>query len=185
MACSSAGQAQPDPSQPTSQPAGPGALVEPGPSPSPPEGFSVMTVSGVYPTDVGNVVILTDREGTVLVPIWIGSAEAFVIALRLSGEGFERPLTHDLTDAIIRELGGELVEVRIDSLQGSTFVATVRIRQDDRMVMLDARASDSIALALGHQAPIYVSHRVLAETGIAPGMLDLAAPPGQAEGISL
>ena len=138
-----------------------------------------MLVYTVMPAEQGNVVLLSDLGETVFVPIFIGDSEALVISLRLTDQAFVRPLTHDLLDAVLRELGAELVEVRIDSLQDSAFVATVQIRRDSSLIMLDSRASDGIALALGNEAPIYVSRDVIAETGLLASdlwLLDPTAP---------
>lgn len=138
-----------------------------------PTGFEAMHVADVLNTEDGPVVVLADAGENVLLPIWIGTAEALAIALRLDGQAFERPLTHDLVDAMLRELGAELVAVRIDSMDESTFVATLELRDGDRLFLLDSRASDSIAIALSNDAPIFVSHRVIIEAAF-PGDLDPA-----------
>lgn len=130
------------------------------------DGYVEMGVADVLSTDSGPVVVLVDPTNSLLLPIWIGSTEALVIALRLDGQAFDRPLTHDLVDALLRELGGELISVKIDNVQGSTFVATLEIRAGDRMFLLDSRASDSIAMALGQGIPIYVANRVLIDSAI-------------------
>jgi bifunctional DNase/RNase len=124
-----------------------------------PDGFVEMTVAGVVPIEEGAAVLL--KTGESLVPIFIGTNEAIAIELRLEHKKFPRPLTHDLFDDVLRGLGGELLRVQITTVKDSTFVATVYIRQDKRVVGFDARASDSIALALGNGAPIYVARSVV------------------------
>ena len=151
---------------------GPALVVVP--DASAPAGFVEMYVAEVLSTESGPVVVLADPAEGTLLPIWIGTSEAFAIALRLDGRAFERPLTHDLVDALIRELGAELVQVRIDGVQATAYVATLEIRDGERVFLLDSRASDSIALALSHDAPIFVSDRVLMEGGIPLDLLDTA-----------
>jgi hypothetical protein len=87
------------------------------------------------------------------------------IQLRLERRRFERPLTHDLLDTMIRELGGEVVKVHVDDLKSNTFVATLFIKKGERTLQIDARPSDSIALAVGNRVPVFVSRRVLERAG--------------------
>lgn len=131
-----------------------------------PHGFLEMTVAGVMPTDQGQAVILTDDEKKSFLPIWIGGTEALSIQLRLERRRFERPLTHDLLDAVLKELGGELIKVHIDDLKSSTFTATLFLKRGDKIIELDARPSDSIALAIGAKVPIYVAKRVVDSAGM-------------------
>lgn len=132
-----------------------------------PEGFQQMTVLGVVPSDGGGTVMLTDTAETVVMPIGVGPSEALSIHLRLERRRYERPLTHDLMDVMMRELGGTLVQVRIDDLRSQVYVATLYIEQDDKTVKMDSRASDAIALALGAQIPIYFADTVV-EAGSIP-----------------
>lgn len=125
-----------------------------------------LTVVGVGRTSEGAAVLLGDAAHETVLPILIGGTEALSIALRAEGRRFERPLTHDLLEAVMRELGGRLLRVRIDDVRGDTFVATIFVRQAERTVELDARPSDAIALALGNGAPILVSRRLLERAGV-------------------
>ncbi len=141
-----------------------------GPAPSalkPPAGFIEMTVVGVMENKGAHVVVLKDKDGTLL-PIWIGDSEAFAIQLRLGRQRFQRPLTHDLLDKIMHELGGVLVKVQVDDLKNNTFLGTVFIRHSGKLLSFDARPSDSIALAVGNKAPIFISLKVLKRAGIKP-----------------
>ena len=134
--------------------------------PEAPAGFVEMQVAGVMPTKQGNAVILRDSAETVLLPIWIGDAEAFSIQMRLDRRRFQRPLTHDLLDAVMRELGGRLTKIQVDDLKGNTFVGTVFIQQAEQMSEIDARPSDAIALAVGNRVPIFISKKVIERAGV-------------------
>ena len=94
------------------------------------------------------VVILQEIEGKRILPIWIGKAEARAIAMELAKKKFQRPLTHDLMKTIIEGLGGSVRKVTIGDLKDSTFFAQLFIDNDDEIIAIDARPSDSIALAL-------------------------------------
>ncbi len=157
----------------------------PAPAPAPPaapSGFREMNVIGVVPSDSGGTVMLTDVAETVVLPIGVGPSEALSIALRLDRRRYQRPLTHDLMDSMMRELGGTLVQVRVDDLIDQVYVATVVVQQGERTVKIDSRASDAIALALGAQIPIYFAD-VAVEKGSIPWddflePLEEAPPPG-------
>ncbi|RPJ46902.1 MAG: bifunctional nuclease family protein [Candidatus Latescibacterota bacterium] len=103
------------------------------------------------------VVLLREREGTRVLPIWIGPSEANSIAMELAGKKFQRPLTHDLLKTVIEGLHGKVTKVLITELKESTFYARVLILQDNDVLGIDARPSDSIALALRAGSPIFVS----------------------------
>ena len=109
------------------------------------------------------VVILREREGTRVLPIWIGPAEASAIAMELQGVKFPRPLTHDLLKLIIVGLGGSLQHVVIRSVQENTYFAELLIRRGEDAFQVDARPSDSIALALRLRAPIFAAEGLLGE----------------------
>ena len=134
-------------------------------SQKPPKGFIEMTVVGVVETNGGRAVVLKESEEGYRLPIWIGDAEAFAIDLRLNRRRFQRPLTHDLLDTIMQKLGGQLVKIQVDDLKTNTFVGTVFIKHKGKEIAIDARPSDSIALALGNRVPIYVSLDVLKRAG--------------------
>jgi uncharacterized protein len=131
-----------------------------------PNGFVSMEVMGVLPTSDGNAVFLVDLEHERVLPIWIGPSEAMAIQLRMERRRFERPLTHDLLDTIVKELGGRVVRVHVDDLRGATFVATLFVRGPDGVMAIDARPSDAIAIAVGNRIPIYVSREVVERAGL-------------------
>lgn len=101
------------------------------------------------------VVVLKEEEGERTLPIWIGAPEANAIALELQGVKPERPLTHDLMRLLVAGLGGELRRVVISGLRENTYVAELLIYRGGEVFEVDARPSDSIALALRMHAPIY------------------------------
>jgi bifunctional DNase/RNase len=136
-----------------------------------------MTVIAVGPTGDGDAVVLGDEGRHTMLPIVVGGTEALSIRLRWERRRYERPLTHDLLDSALEELGASIVRVEIDDLVDDTFLATLVLRHDGRYARLDARPSDAIALALGAGAPIYVSRKVLARAGVTQG--DDAGPATQ------
>jgi bifunctional DNase/RNase len=136
------------------------------PDPGVPEEFVRVIVDGVLATDQGNALLLRSDELGRVLPVFIGDAEANVIQLRLSGGHFERPLTHDLLDRVMARLGGQLVRVLVTKLRGDTFLGTVILRQGDWFYAIDARPSDAVAMAVGRDAPVFVSRHLLESTGL-------------------
>lgn len=112
------------------------------------------------------VVILREVEGERVLPIWIGPAEASAIAMELAGMKFARPLTHDLAATLIRGLGGVLQRVTISRVQDNTYFAELMIARDDEVFAVDARPSDSIAIALRLRARLFTSEGLLTDTTI-------------------
>jgi uncharacterized protein len=110
------------------------------------------------------VVVLKEEEGERTLPIWIGAPEANAIALELQGVKPERPLTHDLMKLLVSGLGGELRRVVISGLRENTYVAELMIYRGGEVFEVDARPSDSIALALRMHAPIYTNDDLLNRT---------------------
>lgn len=103
------------------------------------------------------VVLLKTDGGEEVLPIWIGHAEGLAIELQMKGESFERPLTHDLLKATLMSLGAAVAKVAITELRDSTFFAKIYITRDGEISVIDARPSDSIALAMKTDAPIFVA----------------------------
>lgn len=142
------------------------------------------------------VVLLADEPEERLLPIWIGIFEAKAIATELHGEKPERPMTHDLLAAIVEQTGFRLESVSITALRESTFYALLRLTREDEVLEVDARPSDSLALALRCNARIFVDEDVLAQVEIRPGdqgleddidrferlMSQVELPPEQGEG---
>lgn len=108
------------------------------------------------------VIALREVEGERQFPIVIGMFEAFAIDRIVKGRVSERPLTHDLLASVIGALGGRVTRVAIDDLRDETYYAKVVVRRGDQEeVLVDARPSDAITLALKAQVPIYVAERVM------------------------
>jgi len=108
-------------------------------------------------------VILREAEGERILPIWIGPGEAQAIRRILSDEPFPRPLTHDLLVLIVEGLKAKVSRVVISDLRENTFFATVIVQRDGEVLSIDARPSDSIAVALRARAPIFVNEKLLQE----------------------
>lgn len=106
------------------------------------------------------VVLLIDRKRKKFLPIWIGPAEAFAIAMALSGKKPLRPLTHDLLNTVIKALDGKVVHVIVVRMKEHTYYANIVIKRGKQVKTIDARPSDSIALALRAKAPIYLTPEV-------------------------
>ena len=107
------------------------------------------------------VVVLEDIEKTRLVPIWIGVNEGNAIALEMQGEKFPRPLTHDLMVDMIEALGGEIEKVVVSDLRDNSYFAVIHVKHGDQVLEIDARPSDSLALAVRVNCPIFVDEVVL------------------------
>lgn len=101
------------------------------------------------------VVILTPLNLNKVLPIWIGHSEAWAIAMELSGIDSKRPMTHDLLKMVITTLSATVEKVEITELREQTFYARVMLKADGQTYAIDARPSDSIALALKSGAPIF------------------------------
>ncbi|MFH1453596.1 MAG: bifunctional nuclease family protein [Armatimonadota bacterium] len=112
------------------------------------------------------VVILKDVESQRYLPILIGPFEATAIALALEGTPVPRPLTHDLMRSIIDSVGAKVLRVVIADIQDNTFYAKIVIESNSNIIEVDARPSDSIALSLRTNAPIYVSEKIILEESI-------------------
>jgi uncharacterized protein len=120
------------------------------------------------------VVILQEVDGERVLPIWIGPGEASAIAMQLAGMKFGRPLTHDLAASLVRGLGGVLSRVVITRVEDNTYFAEMVITRGDEVISVDARPSDSIAIALRLDCQLFTSDALLAATAIE---LSSEAPP--------
>lgn len=109
------------------------------------------------------VVVLEDKEKTRLVPIWIGVNEGNAIALEMNGEKFPRPLTHDLIVNILVTMGAKIAKVVISDIRDNSYFAEITISMDHKSYVIDARPSDSLAIAVRTKSPIYIHEKVLAK----------------------
>jgi len=126
-----------------------------------------MSIKGLMLDPVSNspIVVLKDDDEKFFLPIWVGIFEANAIALQLENISTPRPMTHDLLRNLIAELDARVTRIVINDLRDATFFAQIRLLINrgggDRMLEIDARPSDAIALALRTEAPIYVAQSVL------------------------
>ena len=127
-----------------------------------------MTISGVVMDPRSNlpVVLLKDEAGTRLVPIWIGVMEASAIAASLEGVELPRPMTHDLMRNVLDQLGATVLRVDVTRMEESTFYAVITLSQGGRMLEVDSRPSDAIALAVRVGCDIGVADEVIEAAGI-------------------
>jgi bifunctional DNase/RNase len=113
------------------------------------------------------VIVLKEKDGERQIPIVIGFMEASSIKIKISGVDVPRPMTHDLLVNVMQVLGGKLERVVIDKLVNNTFHAKLEIQsKEGEIKMIDARPSDSIALAVRFKAPIFVADEVLQKSSL-------------------
>ena len=139
-----------------------------------PSGYEKASVWDVVEVDDGAAVLLIDSKQLTVLPIFVGGTEAMTIRLRADGSRYERPLTHDLLSSLVHELGGSPVKSQIDDLRDDTYFGSVFVRQGERVLQLDARPSDAIAIALGSGAPLFVSRSVMLASGVPREVIEKA-----------
>ena len=117
-------------------------------------------------TDQGNAVLVRPIGGETAVPIFIGQLEAQSILIGLGSVPMPRPLTHDLFLNLFSMIGIELQRVEITALKEGTFYAQLILSRDDDELIVDARPSDSIGIAVRAKCPVYIDEAVVDEAGI-------------------
>ena len=122
-----------------------------------------MTIKGLMLDPITNmpIIILRDKDGQRVLPIWVGVFEANAIALQIENVTTPRPMTHDLLRNLLEELGATLNRVIIADLRGGTFYAYLELLRNGEVLFVDARPSDAIALSMRAKAPIFVDTKVL------------------------
>mgnify|MGYP006286739397 CR=1 FL=1 len=114
------------------------------------------------PKNPGSHILLLKIPGIArYLPIWIGPAEASSINMALRNQVFERPLTHDLLQHVIHGLGAEVSRIVITTIEDSTFFARIFLERDQEVLSIDARPSDSVALAVRVKCPIFLTQSLL------------------------
>ncbi len=125
-------------------------------------------ISDISITKVGFAIIFKPAHFTSLeaVPIFIGPLEAYSISNELQGIKNQRPNTHDLMVNILNKIGARILKVVINDLIGNIFYATIVIQFEDNIYEIDARPSDSVALAIRIGCPIFMHKKVFKESAV-------------------
>jgi bifunctional DNase/RNase len=122
-----------------------------------------MTIKGLMVDPITNmpIIILRDKDGQRVLPIWVGMFEANAIALQIENQTTPRPMTHDLLRNVIQDLRGRVDKIVVSDLKENTFYALIYLTVGGELLAIDARPSDAIALALRARAPIFVEEQVI------------------------
>ena len=122
-----------------------------------------MKIRGLLMDPVTNtpIVILKDAGSDAVLPIWVGLYEANAIALEIEKVSTPRPMTHDLIKNVIAGLDARVHKVVVTELKEDTFYAVIWMECDGRVISVDSRPSDALALALRVDCPIFVEDEVL------------------------
>ena len=127
-----------------------------------------MNIKGLMVDPVTNmpIVILRDKDGQKVLPIWVGIFEANAIALQIENISTPRPMTHDLLRNVIQDLKASVEKVVVCDLQDNTFYALIYLGLHGDTLAIDARPSDAIALAIRADVPIFVEEKVFDSAGM-------------------
>ena len=122
-----------------------------------------MTIKGLMVDPITNmpIIILRDKDGQRVLPIWVGVFEANAIALQIENVTTPRPMTHDLLRNVIHDLKADILKIVVSDLKENTFYALIHMQVNGEPLAVDARPSDAIALALRTRAPIFVEETVI------------------------
>lgn len=133
-----------------------------------------MKIRGLMMDPVTNmpIVILKDVNGSSILPIWVGIYEANAIALEIEKVTTPRPMTHDLIRTVLTGLETGVQKVVVSELKEDTFYAVIWLEKDGRLISVDSRPSDALALALRVDCPIYVEDSVLSSSKAVSAVTD-------------
>jgi bifunctional DNase/RNase len=122
-----------------------------------------MTIKGLMVDPITNmpIIILRDKAEQRVLPIWVGVFEANAIALQIENVTTPRPMTHDLLRNVIHDLKADIQKIVVSDLKDNTFYALIYLTHNGRLMSIDSRPSDAIALALRTGSPIYVNSDVI------------------------
>jgi len=122
-----------------------------------------MTIKGLMVDPITNmpIIIMRDKDGQKVLPIWVGVFEANAIALQIENVSTPRPMTHDLLRNVIQDLEAAVTKIVVSDLRDNTFYAVIYLQRNGETVAIDARPSDAIALALRAHVPIFVEEMVI------------------------
>src|ERR1700753_542015 len=121
----------------------------------------VVSRLGMDPGTQTYVVVLQEKAGTRLLPIWIGQPEAESIVMQMHNMKRVRPLTHDLCKTIITGLGATLRRIQITRVQSNTYFCALHLERDRHLVQVDSRPYDAIEIALRLDAPMFAAEALL------------------------
>ena len=121
---------------------------------------------GINPTNYQPVLLLKEKTSERFLPIWIGTAEANAIAVKLQGVDVPRPLSHDLIWSVISTLKASVDSVIITELRGDTFFGEIILNTPEGKIAIDSRPSDALALAVRARSPIFSEEAVLDKVGL-------------------
>jgi uncharacterized protein len=119
------------------------------------------------PTTNMPIVVLKDVSGDTVLPIWVGVYEANAIALEIEKVTTHRPMTHDLIKNLLIGLDTHVHKIVVNELRDDTFFAVIWMEREGRVISIDSRPSDALALALRLDCPIYVEDEVLKTSKVA------------------
>src|ERR1700720_3664793 len=133
-----------------------------------------MKIRGLLMDPVTNtpIVILRDSGNETVLPIWVGIYEANAIALEIEKVTTPRPMTHDLIKNVLTGLDARVHKVVVNELRDDTFFAVIWMEREGRVISVDSRPSDALALALRVDCPIYVEEEVLKTSKVASTTAD-------------
>lgn len=129
---------------------------------------------GIAETGDGYMIFIKPLEGEYSVPIFIGQLEAQAILIGFGGISISRPLTIDLLQNVIKELNLELLRIEICDLKDNTFFGALVLKNSQgKEIIIDARPSDAIAMAVRSQSPIFINEKIVAKAGISTDSLSI------------
>ncbi len=125
----------------------------------------------VAQTDQGNVVLVRPKGSDLAVPIFIGQLETQSILIGMGGVDVPRPLTHDLILSLVASLSAQIGRIEIHDLREGTFYARILLRVEGRDLVVDARPSDAIGIAVRAHCPVFIAESVIEEAGISVNLV--------------
>ncbi|HZO55066.1 MAG TPA: bifunctional nuclease family protein [Bryobacteraceae bacterium] len=133
-----------------------------------------MKIRGLMMDPVTNmpIVILKDAQGNSILPIWVGVYEANAIALEIEKIVTPRPMTHDLIKTLLTGLHTGVRKIVVNELKEDTFYAVIWLEREGKLISVDSRPSDALAIALRLDCPIYVDDSVLQNSKMANTIAD-------------
>ena len=146
------------------------------------ETFVEADIWTIAQTDQGNVVLVRPKGSDLAVPIIIGQLETQSILIGMGGVEVPRPLTHDLAVSLLKALSASLLRIEINDLQEGTFYARLVLRQGLDEIVVDARPSDAIGIAVRSGCPVFISESVVDEAGISVNLVTEAEKGAEEDG---